>query len=122
MTPDDIQVLLAVGGSLAGMAALAYANRREISRLQDAIFGHDRSRQNGGVEGDVDSLADQLDRIEGKVDHNLDDHQHAIQRNHELITDVIDELDIDVDRQRVRFDDDGNRWRDETDDWRGDDD
>jgi hypothetical protein len=65
---SDPSVVLAVAGGIATVGTFAYVNRREIARIKDSIWGPERSTD-GGLDQDVDTLADQMGRIETKLDN-----------------------------------------------------
>lgn len=106
-----------VGGAFATVGILAYQNRREIARLKDWAWGPDRSSDRGH-EGQVDSLDEQMSRIESKLDDEMDarseDHRHVekeVRTNRylvvasvnglvEAINDEADSISIDEDDVR----------------------
>lgn len=58
----DEMILVAVLSGLASLGIGLWANRSEIARMEDRLRGPKR-----GVDGPVNSLGDQLERIEEKI-------------------------------------------------------
>lgn len=58
----DEMILVAVLSGLASLGIGLWANRQEIGRIEDRLWGPKR-----GVDGAVDSLGDHLERIEEKI-------------------------------------------------------
>ena len=105
-------VAVPFAGAVATVGILAYQNRREISRMKDWAWGPERS-DNKGHEGEVDSLSNQMDRIETKIDRDreqrAEDHRdvaNKIKTNRyltiasvsgivEAINTEVDEIDLD---------------------------
>lgn len=75
---ENIDVWLAFAGAIAVLGIGMWKNRSDINELKTAIFGHERE-DNGGHEAEIDTLADQLDRIETKLDNErekrIEDHK-----------------------------------------------
>ncbi|MFW6152995.1 MAG: hypothetical protein ACOC42_01410 [Halobacteriota archaeon] len=102
---------------LTGMLGLAgwlgrrsVANGRRLSRLETLLLGHPLSERNGGLEGEVDSVVDKLDRIEAnQMDHYDELHDHVdsvteeVARNRAMIAataETVEQVtghDIDID-------------------------
>lgn len=104
--------------AFASLGILAYQNRREISRLKDAIFGHDRAAD-GGMDSEVESLGGTLNRIENKIDEEQRErHQDHLRMQQEVETNrylviasvnglaeaISEDSDIDIDPDDVRPD------------------
>lgn len=93
---DALELALPLASAIGIVGIMALANRREIYRLEDGIFGHDRSRRNGGIEGDVDSLAETITEIRDTQDDVHHDLRAEIGYNRELIADVAEETGADL--------------------------
>lgn len=118
MSIEQTELFLAIAGAIATLGILVYQNRREISRIRDAIFGHDRAAD-GGIDSEVDSFGETLSRIETKIDaeqaQRIKEHQKVreeVETNRYLViasvnglTEAIsEESDIDIDADEVKPD------------------
>jgi hypothetical protein len=87
--------LVPIAGAITTVGILTYQNRREIARIKDWAWGPERST-NEGHEGEVDSLSEQIDRIESKLDaereQRLVDHKNVeteIKKNRVLVNESV---------------------------------
>ena len=108
MTLDNPDIVIAMSSAIAVVALIALRNTREIKRVKDWIGGHPNSNRNRGIEGDVDSLRDKLDRIEqtqlthhDELHHKLDAQRRQLRGTCRTLVEAIDcqidEADLDAD-------------------------
>lgn len=96
-----IEAIVALGVAVGTVGLMTLVNRREIARVKDGIFGHDRSRRNGGLEGDVDSIRETLECIQETQIEFRNELRSEIHHNREAVAELADhtgtEIEIEAD-------------------------
>lgn len=141
LDPAVLGALLTVG-AIAIAGALGYLargqrnlegdvddNESRIDRNEQALYGHPEADGPAGLEGEHDSLAQQLDDLRTTIDQEAAERERdhrAVERELHKIEHAVDqgfrnlaaELDADVDEEDLvpdPIDDRDERWRSDTD-------
>jgi len=78
---ENPQILIAIAGAIAVLGVGVYDNRRSINKLKDWAWGPERSEHDHGHEGEIETLSEQLDRIE----EMLEEERAARQEDHRSV-------------------------------------
>jgi hypothetical protein len=107
--------LVPISGAITTVGILAYQNRREIARIKDWAWGLERPADEGH-EGEVDSLSEQIDRIESKLDAereqrvlNHENVEKEIKKNriliHEPVRGLLEAVNCEMPESEINVDD-----------------